>query len=460
MNDTICAIATPTGRSAVGVIKVSGPDALDVVGRIFGTPIADKQGYTSVYGWVRDPETGERIDDAIATVFRTPHSYTGEDVVELSLHGSPLILAVVMELLTWSGARIAEPGEYTRRAFAAGKMDLSQAEAVADVIASTNRAALRMSLTQMRGHFRDKMQTLRDELIEFASLLELELDFSEEDVNFVSRKELQLRCTHICQEVETLRDSYRVSQVIKDGIPIAIVGRTNAGKSTLLNHLLREERAIVSDIHGTTRDTIEDTIYIQGMQFRIIDTAGIRQTNDQIENIGIQRAYAKVEEASLTLWLIDPTDDTVDPGEVYHQLCKYTAADNIVPIINKSDIANPSQLQTSGTLLQRLGYTSPLILSACTDEGSRSVQDLLLHRFSHLDVGENQLLVTNLRQAQALTDAANALHAVINGLSDGWYSDLIAQDLRAATHALSSVIGSVTTDDLLTSIFSNFCIGK
>lgn len=460
MNDTICAIATPTGRSAVGVIKVSGPDALDVVGRIFGTPIADKQGYTSVYGWVRDPETGERIDDAIATVFRTPHSYTGEDVVELSLHGSPLILSVVMELLTRSGARIAEPGEYTRRAFAAGKMDLSQAEAVADVIASTNRAALRMSLTQMRGHFRDKMQTLRDELIEFASLLELELDFSEEDVNFVSRKELQLRCTHICQEVETLRDSYRVSQVIKDGIPIAIVGRTNAGKSTLLNHLLREERAIVSDIHGTTRDTIEDTIYIQGMQFRIIDTAGIRQTNDQIENIGIQRAYAKVEEASLTLWLIDPTDDTVDPGEVYHQLCKYTAADNIVPIINKSDIANPCQLQTSGILLQRLGYPSPLILSACTDEGSRSVQDLLLHRFSHLDVGENQLLVTNLRQAQALTDAANALHAVINGLSDGWYSDLIAQDLRTATHALSSVIGSVTTDDLLTSIFSNFCIGK
>lgn len=462
-NDTICAIATGHSETAQGVIKVSGPQALDIVSRVFYPASSKKElsllkGYEAAYGWVTDRETGERIDDGIALVFRAPHSYTGEDAVELSLHGSPLILSIVLRLLIKEGARPAEAGEYTRRAFASGKMDLSQAEAVADIVSATSRSALRMAVTQMRGGFKKKIEALRDALINFASLLELELDFSEEDVEFVPRKELEQKCASMMTEIARLADSYRDSKVIKEGIPIALIGETNAGKSTILNGLLGEDRAIVSDIHGTTRDTIEEKITIGGLQYRLIDTAGIRRTEDAIEKIGIERSFDALEKASLAFWVID-----IDSGapeklpSIWKQLLEYSSAERIQPVLNKCDLARPDAYIEA---LESVGAPIPITISAKRTADIEKFGTFLSRHFSSLNVPEGEVLVTNLRQEKALLDTNLYLESVLTGLHNGVTGDLVAQDLRAATMSLSEVIGEITTDDLLGNIFAHFCIGK
>lgn len=463
IQDTICAIATPNGLGAQGTIKISGSESLSIVSQIFfparkGVFINEIPPYSSAYGWIKEPKTGESIDDAMVLVMRAPHSYTGEDQVEITCHGSPFVLSLVIKLLLRHGARLAEPGEFTRRAFANGKMDLSQAESVADLIASTNKAALRLSITQMKGLFRHKIEDLREQLINFASLIELELDFSEEDIEFVSREELKSRCSNITKEILELAKSYETSQVIKNGIPIAIVGSTNAGKSTLLNGLLQEDKAIVSDIHGTTRDIIEDTLFIDGQQFRIIDTAGIRQTEDKIESIGIKRALERAGNAEHILWMIDPSEQLSELDILLQSLANYQ--EKITPIINKTDISSSDQIENiSAWLTERLA-NKELRISAKSTDGIAQVRELLHNQFKHITVANDQVMVTNIRQAEALYKASEALQNVSEGISLGLSGDLLAQDLRAATSALGEVIGEVTTDDLLGNIFANFCIGK
>lgn len=463
IKDTICAIATPNGLGAQGTIKLSGREALDTVAQIFfpirkSVSVKEIPPYTSTYGWIKDPNTGESIDDAMVLVMRAPHSYTGEDQVEITCHGSPFILSLVIKLLLRHGARLAEPGEFTRRAFANGKMDLSQAESVADLIASTNKAALRLSLTQMKGLFRQKIEDLREQLINFASLIELELDFSEEDIEFVSREELKSRCSNITKEILALAKSYETSQVIKNGIPIAIVGSTNAGKSTLLNGLLQEEKAIVSDIHGTTRDIIEDTLFIEGQQFRIIDTAGIRQTEDKIESIGIKRALERAGNAEHILWIIDPNEAIHELDILIQSLDSFR--EKITPIINKSDIATKEKISNVSNWIIKKLSNPPLTISAKTTQGIDQVRALLHDQFKHITVANDQVMVTNIRQAEALYKASESLQTVSEGITLGISGDLLAQDLRAATSALGEVIGEVTTDDLLGNIFAHFCIGK
>ena len=464
--DTICAIATPVGVSAIGVVKVSGALALDVVSKIFRVskgfpPLSEVEGYRAVYGFISDPVGGELIDDAMALVYRAPHSYTGEDVVELSCHGAPLILREVIRLLCTCGARVAEPGEYTRRALANGKMDLSQAEAVADVIASTSRAALRMSMTQMRGGYGERIRALRDPLIQLASLLELELDFSEEEVEFADREELMQRCEEVKAEIRSLADSYETGSVIKAGIPVAIVGATNAGKSTLLNALLQEDRAIVSDIHGTTRDTIEEVMLIGGKEYRLIDTAGIRDTEDRIETIGIGRALERVAQASLILWVVDGVDPEPETlSGILSVILQHTQRDKLLVLVNKQDLLSPVDLERVMSTLRSLGVMEIHAISARDRKDVEHVKGLIARRFEDLQVHEGEVIVSNLRHAEALKRAWESLTRVSEGLQSGLPGDLVAQDLREAIHSLSEVVGDITTDDLLHNIFAHFCIGK
>ncbi|MDO5036656.1 MAG: tRNA uridine-5-carboxymethylaminomethyl(34) synthesis GTPase MnmE [Porphyromonas sp.] len=467
IEETICAIATPSGTSAMGVVKVSGAEALAVTDRIFRPAkkdlrLTESEGYRAHYGWVVEPESGERIDDVVVLVFRAPHSYTGEEQVEISCHGSPYILSLVVKALIAAGARLAEAGEFSRRAFANGKMDLSQAEAVADLIASNSRASHRMSLTQVRGLFRAEIEGLREQLIHFASLLELELDFSEEDVEFVSRDELLRVGEEIHDKISDLYKSYDAGQVIKNGIPIAIVGSTNAGKSTLLNSLLREERAIVSDIHGTTRDTIEEVLRIEGQEFRLIDTAGLRQTDDQIESIGIERTYSKIADASLVLWLIDGSvGHDADSLKVdLDQLLTQTTVERISPVINKIDLMTEVQVEQLSRQLAELGLSEVLIITAKEKGEADKIRAFLHQHFAYLEVAEGDVVVSNLRQATALKSAAQELGTALQGLRDALPTDLVAQDLRASIAKLSEVTGDITSDTILHSVFSHFCIGK
>ncbi|MBR4276111.1 MAG: tRNA uridine-5-carboxymethylaminomethyl(34) synthesis GTPase MnmE [Prevotella sp.] len=447
---TICALATPPA-GALAIIRVSGARSLCIVSDIFSKNITDAKGYTMHYGNILDKD-GTRIDEVLITVFRAPHSYTGEDSVEISCHGSRYIVNKVLERLVNNGCHMAEPGEYTMRAYLNGKMDLSQAEAVADLIASTNKATHQLAMNQLRGHYSTKLVQLREQLLKLTSLLELELDFSDhEELEFADRSELITLAKLIDEHITTLYKSFETGQAIKQGIPVAITGKTNVGKSTLLNALLNDERAIVSDIHGTTRDTIEDTIDIHGATFRFIDTAGIRQTSDTVEQIGIERTYQAIRKANIIIWMVDQEPTQKELHEMT-ALCKDKA---VIPVFNKSDIKEITNLHFS------ISDTQILRLSAKKGTGIENLKNEI-YKQAHLDsLMTNEVIVTNARHYDALLRAHESIQHVINGLQDQITGDLLAEDLRQALSILSEITGGqITPQETLNNIFSHFCVGK
>ena len=581
-SDTICAISTPAGVGGIAVIRVSGPDAVTIVDSIWkGRRLADVSSHTAHLGDIVDPENpSEPLDTAVATVFRNPRSFTGEDVVEIAVHGSRWIQRELVNLLIRRGCRMAEPGEFTRRAFSNGRLDLAQAEAVADVIAASSRSAHRLASSQMRGEFSKHIAELRDKLIEIASLLELELDFSEEDVEFASRQQLRELADSLLTKISGLASSFSTGSALKDGVPVAIVGEPNAGKSTLLNALLQDNRAIVSDIPGTTRDTIEDTMEIDGVLYRFIDTAGIRETSDSIENLGIERSYAAIARARIVIWLITPDLSPTDYTTLHALITSHLPEDTaLITVLNKIDTlptttptstptSTPSTTpihasitqQTTPIATQQQGQNTPeaanqqnsTIISnqketpetgnqketseagsqkETTEAGSQKEAPETGNQKEASEIGsqkeasetgsqkeaseiggpkgsyeicgqirtsvatkrhedaiirisatngtnlpaliktlrshsgaettqEADLIVTNARHYEALTHAASSLQRVISGIDTNISGDFIAQDLRETIHHLSSITGTITTTDLLQTIFQKFCIGK
>lgn len=465
--DTICAIATPSG-GALGIIRVSGSRAIPVTSSIFkpqGTQTLDqKRGGTLTFGHIVDPATGEVVDEVLVSLFRSPRSYTGEDSCEISCHGSVYILERTVQLLLRGGCRLARPGEYTERAFLNGKMDLSQAEAVADLIVSTTQANHRMAMQQMRGAFSSELRTLRDQLLHITSLLELELDFSDhEELEFASRPELLALAQKVRTHIGSLCQSFKLGNALKRGIPIAIVGETNAGKSTLLNTLVGEERALVSDVQGTTRDTIEETFTLGSTLVRFIDTAGIRATDDKVEQMGISRTFAKMEEADIVLWLIDATQWQEQLAKLAPQIVPLCEGKRLVAMLNKQDLVTPETLAEAQTALaQRLPKGATLsALCAQSEQAALTLTPILASLLAELKAASpSDTIVSNLRHYEALTCAQSAIDRVIAGLSSGLSGDFISQDLRECIHHLSDIVGEVTTDDVLGTIFRHFCIGK
>ncbi len=449
--DTIVAIATPPGIGAIGIVRLSGQDAIPITGKVFkGKDLSKVKSHTLHYGSIIDGD--QVLDEVVVSVFKGPQSYTKEDVIEISCHGSPYILQQVIKLLMRTGARLAKPGEYTLRAFINGRFDLAQAEAVADLIASENESMHRAAMSQMRGGFSGEIKALREELVHFASMIELELDFSEEDVEFASREELKNLIQIIQVLIRKLTESFSLGNAIKNGIPTVIAGKPNAGKSTLLNAFLNEEKAIVSDIPGTTRDIIEDYIHIDGIGFRFIDTAGIRTTEDKVEAIGVERAHAKMKEASVIIYLIDLANDT--PHEVQQQL--EFLEDLGVPYLligNKSD-------QPNKKVITALAGTDYIPLAAHRKENLEAVKTALKEKVSLEDFKTGNTIVTNLRHFESLIETNQALNKVLEGIDGQVTNDFVAMDIRYALHHLGEITGEITTDDLLDNIFSKFCIGK
>ena len=445
--ETICALATATG-GAIGIIRISGPKSLEILSHIFSKEISNAQPNTIHYGNIKDGT--EVVDEVLVSVFRAPHSYTGEDSVEISCHGSRYILNKVLALLIANGCRQAGPGEFTQRAYLNGKMDLSQAEAVADLIASTNQATHQIAMSQLRGHFSSKLAQLREQLLKLTSLLELELDFSDhEDLEFADRSELLELAKTIDNHVNSLAYSFQTGQALKQGIPVAIVGKTNVGKSTLLNRLLKDDRAIVSDVHGTTRDTIEDTIDINGITFRFIDTAGIRQTQDEVEQIGITRTYAAIDKARIVLWLIDAEPSTEDISVILQR----TENKKLIVIKNKADKADNNSYNSL-----KLPF---ITISAKFGTGIDELEQAIYEAADIPALTENDIIVTNARHYDALVRAHDSIQRVIDGLQIQLSGDFLSEDLRQALDTLAEITGGqITPNEVLGNIFKNFCVGK
>ncbi|MEP3374537.1 MAG: tRNA uridine-5-carboxymethylaminomethyl(34) synthesis GTPase MnmE [Maribacter dokdonensis] len=461
--ETIIALATPAGAGAIAVIRLSGPDAITIASKHFksasGKILKEQKSHTIHLGYIMD---GENVmDQALVSIFKDPHSYTGENVIEISCHGSPYIQQQIIQLFLRNGCRTADPGEFTLRAFLNGKMDLSQAEAVADLISSDNAASHQIAMQQMRGGFSNEIKHLRTELLNFASLIELELDFSEEDVEFADRTAFKELLGRIQKVLQGLIDSFAVGNVIKNGIPVAIVGEPNVGKSTLLNAFLNEERALVSDIAGTTRDTIEDEISIGGIGFRFIDTAGIRETEDVVEGMGIKKTFEKIEQAQVILLLVDGSKLLVNDQKLKNTVIDFEKIKNknplkpLVLLVNKADTLSETDKEKITSHLDEVKY-----LSAKTGEGVEDLQNSLLEFVNTGALRNNETIVTNTRHYNSLLKALEEIDKVQFGMKAEISSDLMAIDVREALYHLGEITGQVTNDELLGNIFANFCIGK
>ena len=464
-NDTICAIATPHGMGAIAVIRISGPEAMSIVSQLFtqnGMPfdLEKMVSHKAYYGHIVD--SGDLLDEVLVTFFKAPHSFTGEDSAEISMHGSVYVQQKLLQVLIAHSCRMAEAGEFTRRAFINRKFDLAQAEAIADLISSESEAAHRVAINQLKGGFSKELQMMRSKLLEMTSLMELELDFSEEDVEFADRSQLKALLQETLSQVDRLKDSFRLGNAIKNGIPVAIVGQTNTGKSTLLNALLGEDRAIVSDIAGTTRDTIEETLNINGILYRFIDTAGLRNTDETIEKIGIERSYRKINEASVVIGMLDATNDYVSVLSAANDIRSKVDLEHqqLILCINKVDTLDDQGEALLGEL--RLDLDNDAILVICLSAkhgfGLNDLYSTLKH--SQPVTSPDATLVTNVRHYEALLHASESLNQVQQGLEMDIPTDLISQDLRQALFYLGSITGEITTDEVLGTIFSRFCIGK
>ena len=451
---TICALATAPG-GALGIIRISGPQTLEILSRVFTKNLTEANGNTIHYGHIKDGEVV--VDEVLVSVFRAPHSYTGEESAEITCHGSRYILNKVLALLIENGCRQAGPGEFTQRAYLNGKMDLSQAEAVADLIASSNKATHQMAMSQLRGHFSSQLAMLREQLLKLTSLLELELDFSDhEDLEFADRSELLELTKTIDNHITRLARSFETGQALKQGIPVAIVGKTNVGKSTLLNALLKDDRAIVSDIHGTTRDTIEDTIDINGITFRFIDTAGIRQTSDEVEQIGIERTYAAIEKARIVLWIID-TNPTAEEIQEMQERCNNKS---LIIIINKIDKQTDISIKELSARLSALRLHL-LSISAKFGTNLSDLESAIYQAADIPSIQENDIIVSSARHYDALTRAHDHIQRVIDGLQIQLSGDLLSEDLRQALDTLAEITGGqITPNEVLGNIFTHFCVGK
>ena len=466
--ECICALATPAG-GAIGIVRLSGKNAIEITDKVFvsvsGKQLSAAKPNTLHYGEIKDKD-GHTIDDVLVSVFRAPHSYTGEDSTEISCHGSRYILQQVLQRLIEVGCRQAEPGEYTRRAYMNGKMDLSQAEAVADLIASTNKATHQMALSQLKGHFSSELTLLREKLLKMTSLLELELDFSDhEELEFADRSELRALAAEIEKKITTLAHSFETGNALKQGVPVAIVGKTNVGKSTLLNRLLHEEKAIVSNIHGTTRDVIEDTTLIDGITFRFIDTAGIRKTDDVVENIGIERTYQKMEEAKIVIWLLDaqPTEAEIEDMKEKNQGKKLLMVFNKIDEISfdKAMLSSDENSQTSSSILLSDENVSILNISARTGENVSDLEQALVRAADIPEITENDVIVTSARHYEALLRADESLSRVLESMDMGMSGDIIAEDLKMVLEELGEITGGqISSQETLNNIFKHFCIGK
>ena len=458
-NDTICAVATATG-GAIGIVRVSGPDAIRLTDSIFhsasGRTLKESRAGSVIFGQIIDAD-GQTVDEVLVSLFRAPHSYTGQDSTEIYCHGSAYILEQVCRLLIDAGCQQAGPGEFTERAFLAGKLDLSQAEAVADLIASGNRATHRIAMSQLKGHFSSELSILREQLLQLTSLLELELDFADhEELEFADRTELLSLARRADDRITELARSFKTGQALKNGIPVAIVGKTNVGKSTLLNRLLKDDRAIVSDIHGTTRDTIEDTIQIKGVTFRFIDTAGIRQTTDAIEQIGISRAYAAIDKALIVIWMVDtqPTPDDI------REITPHLEGKKLILAFNKCDLHNYSSFDTASLQLPPDSFKT-IEISAKFNDNIPQLEEIIYTIADIPEINSDTVIVTLVRHYEALTHAHENLARVIDGLTSTLPGDLIAEDLRQVLQNLAEITGgAITPTETLQNIFSHFCIGK
>ena len=462
-SDTICAISTPPGRGGIAVIRISGVDAFAICNRIFRPAKAfpsgeGRRGASIVFGRIFRGD--EILDEVLVSTFHAPHSYTGENVAEISCHGSLYIQQEILKLLLANGCRLAAAGEFTQRAFLNGKLDLSQAEAVGDLIASASASAHRIAMQQMRGGISAELSVLRDQLLHFTSLVELELDFAEEDVEFADRKQLKDLALQVETVICRLAGSFEAGNAIKNGIPVAIVGETNAGKSTLLNRLLKEDRAIVSDIHGTTRDAIEDTVVIDGLMFRFIDTAGIRETHDTIERLGIDRCFQKIEQASIILWVVDLTGNTWKTDRLSKEIASRSEEKKRILIFNKSDKLTADEISRKIADYDCLGMDR-MVMSAKSDADIFALERKLMAMSNIPQIGENDVIVANMRHYEALTNALTAIRRVIQSLDSGISGEFLSQDIRECLFHLGQITGQqIATEEVLEFIFSKFCVGK